>query len=45
MNDVLVKNLHEDLQEALIQAAKIEDDVIRRYLVDMIEKWLRLTKQ
>ncbi|MDR1348959.1 MAG: hypothetical protein LBJ63_11155 [Prevotellaceae bacterium] len=45
MNEVLVENLRADLQEALIQAAKVEDDIIRRQLVDFIEKWLRLTKQ
>jgi hypothetical protein len=45
MNDVLLENLRSDLQEALIQAAKIEDSIIRRSLVDFIEKWLRLTKQ
>jgi hypothetical protein len=44
MNEVLIENLRCDLQEALIQAAKIEDDVIRRQLVDFIEKWLILTK-
>ncbi|MDR1198397.1 MAG: hypothetical protein LBK94_05215 [Prevotellaceae bacterium] len=43
MNEVLVENLRVDLQEALIQAAKVEDDIIRRQLVDFIEKWLRLT--
>jgi hypothetical protein len=44
MKEELIANLREDLREALIQAAKIKDDVIREYLVNLIEKWLILTK-
>ncbi|MDR1551870.1 MAG: hypothetical protein LBS69_00180 [Prevotellaceae bacterium] len=43
MNDEQVKDLRADLQSALMQIAKIEDEVIRRALTDFIEKWLILT--
>ena len=40
MNAEELRDLREDLLAMLVEAAKLEDDVLRRYFVGVLEKWI-----